>query len=99
MGYISKYDTKFINFVNRKHNKSFSFFDDYIMWLFYVKCRCSERMYYKLLEKDMWEFSDFQTGSPRDREKLDENWKEMERDPYGLYTDDDYIYFMQNRRY
>ena len=29
----------------------------------------------------------------------DKNWKEMEKDPYGLYTDDDYIYFMRNRRY
>ena len=50
-----------------------------------------------MLDNDVWEFSDFQTGSPREKEKLDENWKEMEKDPYGLYKDDDYVFFMTRR--
>lgn len=65
MGYISKYDTKFINFVNRKYNTDFSFFDDYILWLYYKKCNSDESEYFTNLQDDMWEYSDFQTGSPR----------------------------------
>lgn len=75
MGYISKYDTKFINFVNRKYKTDFEFFDDYILWLYYDYFNRNEEKYYKQLEKDLYEYSDFQTGKERDmRGKLNE-WK------------------------
>lgn len=65
MGYISKYDTKFVTFVGRKYNRTFDFFDDYIMWLYYKKCHENEELYYSMLEKDLWKYSNFQTGDPR----------------------------------
>lgn len=73
MGYISKYDTKFINFVNRKYKSDFEFFDDYVLWLYYDYFNMNEEKYYKQLEKDIYEYSDFQTGKERDkRGKLNE---------------------------
>lgn len=68
MGYISKYDTKFITFVNRKYNTNFSYFDDYAIWLF-EKSDNDEDMYYMNLEKDIADYSNFQTGTPRTRKK------------------------------
>ena len=64
MGYISKFDTKFITFVNRKYDKAFDYFDDYVVWLYMQKK--DETTYYAQLEMDLWEYSDFQTGKPRD---------------------------------
>lgn len=61
MGYISKYDTKFITYMNRKYEKSFKQFEEYIMWLFYNKSQERKDIYYEQLEKDFWEYSDFQT--------------------------------------
>lgn len=69
MAYISKLDTKFVTFMNRKYSKYdvlFEYYDDYILWLFYEYCKCKEEVYYKQLEKDIWEYSDFQTGKERD---------------------------------
>ena len=63
MGYISKYDTKFITYVNRKYNKDkvlFETFDDYIMWLFYDYLRENKEKYYEQLEEDMKEYSEWQ---------------------------------------
>ena len=65
MGYISKYDTKFITFVNRKYDMSFDYFDDYGLWL-YDKFLNDEK-YYCQLEKDLIEYSNFQTGLPQDK--------------------------------
>lgn len=76
MSYISKYDTKFVTFANRKYkdyNVCFEYFDDYILWLYYDYLNENEKDYYKQLEKDLWEYSDFQTGSPRNNEKNREN--------------------------
>ena len=67
MAYISKYDTKFITFVNRKYNMNFDYFDDYIVWAFDVLCKENETKYYTLLEQDIMDYSNFQTGSPTDR--------------------------------
>ena len=66
MSYISKFDTKFITYVSRKYDKIFSYFDDYATWL-YDKYNRNDSAYYVNLEKDLWEYSDFQTGSPRKR--------------------------------
>ena len=66
MSYVSKYDTKFITFLNRKYGTNFSYFDDYILWLYDKKSHDKEK-YYNQLESDMWEYSDFQTGSQRKR--------------------------------
>ena len=96
MGYISKIDTKFITFVNRKYKKKFNYFDDYILWLYYIKCKCKDSMYYTFIEKDLWEYSDFQTGSPRENELKNNDWKNIEKDPYGLYKGDDkYVEYLK----
>lgn len=67
MAYVSKIDTKFITFVNRKYNKTFDFFDDYAVWLYELKT--NEEEYYAQMEMDLWEYSDFQTGTPRAKGK------------------------------
>ena len=103
MGYLSKYDTKFVTFINRKYSKykvNFEFFDDYILWLFYKHCRMNTNIYYKILEKDIWDFSDWQTGTPRDREKNDDSWKEVVYDRYGLLKDDDkYVEWLKRKEW
>lgn len=68
MSYISKIDTKFITFVNRKYNTDFTYFDDYIIWLYDYKKQNKDN-YYIQLEQDIWEYSNFQTGTPRARER------------------------------
>jgi len=64
MSYISKIDTKFVTFINRKYGTTFNYFDDYILWLYKAKNNNKEN-YYCQLEKDLWEYSDYQTGTPR----------------------------------
>ena len=64
MGYISKYDTTFINFVNKKYKKCFRYWDDYVLWLYWKKLQCNREMYYITIEKDLWEYSDWQTALP-----------------------------------
>lgn len=80
MGYISRYDTKFLTFMNRKYKKfkvKFEFYDDYILWLYYDYFGKNERLYYKQLEKDLWEYVDFQSGKEKEkRGKLNGNWEE-----------------------
>jgi len=70
MAYISKYDTKFLTFVNRKYSLfrvNFEFFDDYVLWLYYEYFKKDEESYYKQLESDIMEYSNFQTGKERDK--------------------------------
>jgi len=80
MAYISKYDTKFLTFVNRKYSLfrvNFEFFDDYVLWLYYEYFKKDEESYYKQLESDIMEYSNFQTGKERDkRGKLNGDWQE-----------------------
>lgn len=69
MRYISKYDTKFLTFMNRKYKKyrvQFEFFDDYILWLYYEFVKKSDSLYYKQIEKDLWEYVEFQSGKERE---------------------------------
>jgi len=68
MGYISKLDTKFVTFINRKYGTSFRYFDAYVEWLYKAK-NCNKEYYYSQLERDLWEYSDFQTGTPRSKER------------------------------
>lgn len=79
MAYISKYDTKFLTFVNRKYNLfrvNFEFFDDYVLWLYYDYFKKDEESYYKQLECDIMEYSNFQTGKERDkRGRLNDDWE------------------------
>ena len=79
MAYISRYDRTFISFVNRKYktyNVLFEFIDDYRLWLYEDYCVYDNVRYYKQMEKDLQEYSDFQTGKERDkRGKLDDNWE------------------------
>ncbi len=79
MGYISKYDTKFLTYMNRKYKKynvNFEFFDDYILWLYYDHLKKDEYLYYKQLEKDLWSYVEFQNGKEKDkRGKLNDNWE------------------------
>lgn len=78
MGYISKYDLRFLTFMNRKykeHKVNFEFIDDYRLWLYEDYCVYDEVAYYKQLEQDIAEYSDFQTGKERDkRDRLDSRW-------------------------
>ena len=56
MGYISSYNTKFVNFMTRKYKKyliRFEFIDDYLLWLYYYYCGKSRKKYYDQLEKDI----------------------------------------------
>lgn len=79
MGYISKYDRTFLSFMNKKYKKfdvNFQFFDDYILWLYYDYYATNTELYYKQLEKDIWEYVEFQSGREKDkRGKLDGNWE------------------------
>lgn len=81
MAYISKYDTKFLTFMNRKYHQynAFEYFDDYILWLYYDFCNQDEELYYKTLEKDLWDYVEFQNGKERDnRDKLVSRWESEE---------------------
>jgi hypothetical protein len=54
-----------------------------------------------MLEKDTWEYSDWQTGSSREREKIKQgdDWKELEKDKYGLYKDEKYVKFLRRNEW
>ena len=67
MGFISRYDLRFLTLMNRKYNKEFDFFDDYILWLYYDYSNEDRDKYYQRLEKDLWEYVDFQSGKERDK--------------------------------
>ena len=70
MSYISRFDTKFLTLMNRKYkeyNVNFEFFDDYILWLYYDYYKKDIEKQYKQLEKDLWEYVDFQSGKERDK--------------------------------
>ena len=75
MGYISKYDTKFLTQMNRKYNKKFEFWDDYSCWLYYDIFAMSDEQYYDQLEEDIKEYVEFQSGKERDaKEKMNSRW-------------------------
>lgn len=100
MGYISRYDRTFISFINKKYSRykvDFKTWDDYAIWLFYKYSLSCTNIYYSVLEKDIWAYSDWQTGSPRDRERLqlNDSWKLPEKDKYGLYKDDKYVEYLK----
>lgn len=80
MGYISKYNRTFISFMNLKYKKykvNFEFIDDYRLWLYESYCCYDPYLYYTQLEKDLEEYSDFQTGKERDkRGRLSDDWGE-----------------------
>ncbi len=85
MGYVSKYNRTFISFVKRKYVKygiDFKTWDDYALWLYYKYCKEDYTHYYKELERDIWDYSDFQTGTPRKREQGQKNdsWKLLEEE-------------------
>lgn len=61
----------------KKYNVHFDFYDDYILWLYYDYFDKNEVSYYKQLEKDLWEYVDFQSGREKDkRGKLDGRWED-----------------------
>lgn len=74
MAYISRYDKKFLTFMNKKYDKYnilFEYYDDYILWLFYEYCKGDEDIYYSQLEDDLRDYVEFQSGKERDkRDKL-----------------------------
>lgn len=78
MGYISRYNRTFISYMNKKYkiySISFEFIDDYLLWLYEDYCVYDSVRYYKQLEKDIEEYSNFQTGKERDkRGKLNGDW-------------------------
>ena len=71
MGYISRYDRTFLSFMNKKYKKykvNFEFFDDYILWL-YELYDSNELNYYRELEKDLWDYVEFQSGKEREKRR------------------------------
>ena len=78
MGYISRYDRTFLSFMNKKYKRykvNFEFFDDYILWL-YELYDSNELNYYRELEKDLWDYVEFQSGKEREkRGKLNDDWE------------------------
>lgn len=75
MGYISKFDTKFLTQMNRKYNKQFDYWDDYCDWLYYDIFEMNDEKYYDQLEEDLKEYVEFQNGKERDnRGKISGNW-------------------------
>lgn len=75
MAYSSKYNTSFLAFMNRKYAQykvHFEFIDDYRLWLYYDYFCENKLLYYTRLDKDLGEYSDWQTGKERERRgKLD----------------------------
>lgn len=68
MSYISKINTNFLNYMNKKYREydiKFEFWDDYALWLFYDYKKENSQKYYKQLEKDIWEYVEFQIGAER----------------------------------
>lgn len=87
MGYISKINLTFINFVNRKYRKHkvfFRCFDDYILWLYYDYLGSNKDLYYAQLEADMMAYSNNQTGSAREIER-EEDLKDDILEVLNLY--------------
>ena len=81
MAYISKYDLRFLTLMNRKYEQynAFEYFDDYILWLYYDYCKEDAIKYYETLEKDLWEYVDFQNGKEREnRDKMNSRWEDEE---------------------
>ena len=67
MGYISKLDTKFLTYMNRKYHKfdiRFEYYDDYALFL-YDLCKQDYEEYYIALEEDLREYVEFQSGKER----------------------------------
>lgn len=75
MSFVSKYDTKFLTFMNRKYKKyhvKFDYWDDYILWLYYDLYKMNDDNYYTNLEQDIKEYVEFQSGKEREeRDKLE----------------------------
>lgn len=68
MSYVSKYDTKFLTFMNRKYRNyhvKFEFWFDFILWLYYELNKMNDIKYYKNFKKDKWEYVEFQSGKER----------------------------------
>lgn len=102
MGYVSKYNRNFVSYINNKYKRykvDFKTWDDYAMWLYYKQCQGKTTLYYKMLEKDIWEYSDWQTGSPREREKMNDDWKKLEKDKYKFYKNDNYVEFLRRNEW
>ena len=83
------------NHQNTKHCKNNRFYYRYNI-RFVKRLRCNKKLYYITIEKDLWDYSDWQTGSPREAEKNSDDWKNKEKDIYGLYKGDDkYIDYLK----
>ena len=67
----------YIDFMNKRYAKElirrevpfFNYWDDYALFLFEILCDKNEEKYYELLEEDIKLYSDFQTGTEREREQ------------------------------
>ena len=78
MSFVSKYDTKFLTFMNRKYKDyhvKFDYWDDYILWLYYDLYKMNDENYYTNLEQDIKEYVEFQSGKEREeRDTLESRW-------------------------
>ena len=78
----------FIDFVNKKYakeiepwfiGKKFTVWDDYALYLYYVKFKKNKEMYYSQLEDDLKEYSDAETKDTE--EKYDGHFYIHDRNP------------------
>ena len=67
----------YVDFMNKRYTRElirrevpfFNYWDDYALFLFENLCDKNEEKYYELLEEDIKLYSDFQTGTEREREQ------------------------------
>ena len=68
--YVDFMNDKYKDFLIENNMSFFRYWDDYAMFLFEIICESDDSRYYSHLEKDIKEYSDFQTGTEREYENI-----------------------------
>lgn len=71
MAWVSKYDTTFIIYVDRKFNKRFVNYDNFSYWLYYDRNKENKEDYYIELEQIFKEYSDWQTKKVKENREIE----------------------------
>lgn len=71
MGWVSKYDTTFIIYVDRKFNKRFANYDNFSYWLYYEKNKENKDDFYVELEEIFKEYCDWQTKKVKENREVE----------------------------
>jgi len=59
MDFISKYNMTFVTYINRKYNRKFRNFDEYILYIFDINDNKASK-YYSQLEDDLKDYCSYQ---------------------------------------